>query len=104
MTTTTKRRVLTRADLEDAATSLANAVERLSRRNAEMRAYLDGETKTSAERVAAAPLVGLEDATDRARRYWDKLEGRRSSVPPEKHAKNQKEEGNASKPRASSRE
>jgi hypothetical protein len=27
-------------------------------------------------RVANAPAMTLEDATERARKYWDKLEGR----------------------------
>ena len=98
MTTTTKRRVLSHADLQDAASSLAKAVESLTRRNAAMRAYLEGSNTTAAERVAAAPAVGLEDATERARKYWDKLEGRRSSVPPGKSAKNdEKEKGHGGK-------
>lgn len=91
--TTTKRAVRTRADLEDAANSLARAIERLARRNEDMRTYLESDKGDAASRVAAAPSVGLEDATERARRYWDKLEGRRSSVPPEKHGKNDQKEG-----------
>lgn len=98
MTMTTKRRVFSRADLQNAADSLAKAVESLTRRNAAMRAYLEGENTTAAQRVAAAPAVGLEDATERARKYWDKLEGRRSSVPPGKSVKNdEKEKGHDGK-------
>lgn len=61
--------------------SLAEAVERLRARNEQLRAYLEGDAST-ATRVANAPESSLEDATERARKYWDRLEGRRSSVPP----------------------
>jgi hypothetical protein len=61
--------------------SLGEAVERLRARNDQLRAYLEGDT-SAASRVANAPESSLEDATERARKYWDKLEGRRSSVPP----------------------
>ena len=66
--------------------SLGEAVERLRARNDQLRAYLEGDTSTST-RVANAPESTLEDATERARKYWDKLEGRRSSVPPPPKAK-----------------
>jgi len=61
--------------------ALADSVERLRARNDAMRDYLDGDA-SAVTRVANAPDVSLEDATERARRYWDKLEGRRASVPP----------------------
>jgi hypothetical protein len=81
------RRVVTIQDIEAAAKSLALSVERLRTRNEAMRAYLDGAPLGPTERVANAPETDLEDATERARRYWDKLEGRRSSVPPNGAAK-----------------
>jgi hypothetical protein len=62
--------------------SLAASVERLRARNDRMREYLDGQAENPISRVANAPDVALEDATERARKYWDKLEGRRSSAPP----------------------
>jgi hypothetical protein len=61
--------------------NLAEAIERLQRRNDQLSDYLSGKTSGPAERVANAPDVSLEDATERARKYWDRLEGR-SSVPP----------------------
>lgn len=64
------------------AKKLAESVERLRVRNDELAAYLSGTASDAITRVANAPDVGLEDATERARKYWDKLEGRRSSVPP----------------------
>jgi len=60
--------------------TLAESVERLSARNDQLRAYLDGD-ESAATRIANAPSVPLEDATERARKYWDKLEARRSSPP-----------------------
>lgn len=78
------RRVVTADDIESAAKSLAASVDRLRVRNEAMRAYLDGKPISPAERVANAPETDLDDATERARKYWDKLEGRRSSVPPKK--------------------
>lgn len=62
--------------------ALGESVERLRARNDALRAYLDGDTSAST-RIANAPDVGLEDATERARKYWDKLEGRRPSTPPQ---------------------
>jgi len=62
--------------------SLAEAIERLHARNKQLSAFL-GESETAVNRVANAPDSTLEDATERARKYWDKLEGRRSSVPPQ---------------------
>lgn len=65
------------------AKKLEESVERLRVRNEELAAYLNGGAGSAIERVANAPEIGLEDATERARKYWDKLEGRRrSSVPP----------------------
>lgn len=93
---TTKKLVRTRGDLEQAADSLARAIERLARRNEEMCSYLE----SSKPRVAPRVATGLDDATERARRYWDKLEGRRSS-PPESHAENQKESCTTRKARPS---
>jgi hypothetical protein len=61
--------------------SLAEAVERLRARNEQLRAHLEGDG-SAVSRVANAPDSTLEDATERARKYWDKLEGKRSSVPP----------------------
>jgi hypothetical protein len=97
--TNRSRRLSTIQDREAAAKSLAESVELLRRRNLAMAAYLEETTPaplakatSAAERVAAAPYVGLDDATERARRYWDKLEGRRSSVPPGKNAKHDEEE------------
>jgi len=74
----------TAADVEAAEKSLAEAIHRLSVRNDELKAYLDGKGSDPIERVANAPDVDLPDATERARKYWDKLEGRRSTVPPPK--------------------
>lgn len=61
--------------------SLEDAVNRLRARNEQLRAYLDGDT-SAATRVANAPDTGIVDATERARKYWDALEARRSSPPP----------------------
>jgi hypothetical protein len=62
--------------------SLADAVERLRTRNDQLHAYLRGEDPNDpVARVRNAPAIGLDDATARASKYWDKLEGRRSSVP-----------------------
>lgn len=61
--------------------SLEEAVERLRARNEQLRAYLEGD-ESAATRVANAPESNLEDATQRARKFWDKLEGRKSSIPP----------------------
>ena len=79
---TAPRRIETPADVQAAAKSLADSVESLRKRNEAMRAYLEGENDDPVSRVANAPLLGLDDATERARKYWDKLEGRRSSTPP----------------------
>lgn len=98
MTTNRTRRLSSIQDREAAAKSLAESVELLRRRNLAMAAYLEGATPDAvgkggaAERVAAAPYVGLDDATERARKYWDKLEGRRSSVPPGNNTKNDEKE------------
>lgn len=62
--------------------SLAEAVERLRARNEQLRAFLEGD-KSIATKVANAPETTLEDATEKARKYWDKLEGRSSSIPPQ---------------------
>jgi predicted amidohydrolase YtcJ len=62
--------------------SLAEAVERLRARNEQLRAHLEGDG-SAVDRVANAPETTLEDATERARKHWDKLEGRRSSIPPQ---------------------
>jgi len=61
--------------------SLQEAIERLHARNKQLSAFL-GESETAVNRVANAPDSTLEDATERARKYWDKLEGRKSSIPP----------------------
>lgn len=61
--------------------TLAESIERLKTRNDQLSAYLSGMKSSAADRVASAPDTSLEDATERARKYWDKLEGR-SSVPP----------------------
>ncbi len=61
--------------------SLAEAVERLRARNDQLRAHLEGDTST-VSRVANAPDNSLEDATERYRKFLDKLEGRSSSIPP----------------------
>lgn len=63
--------------------SLEESVERLRARNDQLRSYLEGDTSAST-RIANSPEQNLEDATERARKYWDKLEGRSSSVPPPK--------------------
>jgi len=61
--------------------SLSEAVERLRARNDQLRAYLEGDSSV-ATRVANAPESDLEDATERYRKFLDKVEGRKSSVPP----------------------
>lgn len=66
---------------KDPPKSLAEAVERLRARNDQLSAYLKGDTSTTT-RVANSAETSLEDVTERARKYWDKLEGRRPSVPP----------------------
>ncbi len=81
------RRVRTFADIEAAQKSLAESTELLRARNDRMQAYLEDEPDDPVTRVANSPDVGLEDVTERARKYWDKLEGRRSSVPPEPTAR-----------------
>lgn len=61
---------------------LSEAVERLRARLDQLQAYLNGEND-AISRVANAPETTLEDATERARQYWDKLEAKaRRSVPP----------------------
>lgn len=103
-------RVRTVADVEAAAKSLAEATESLRVRNLELAAYLASSGPSGPSdaiaRVANAPEMGLDDATARAKRYWDKLESRRSSVPPAKHENDGKEknEGRSSQPSSSSRE
>lgn len=79
---TKPRAVRTAADVEAAQKSLAEATERLRARNEQLKAYLDGNGSDPVERVANSPDVPLEDATERAKKYWDALEARRSSVPP----------------------
>lgn len=70
-------------DVEAAAKSLAEATERLRKRNIHMGAYLEGESGESViERVANSPDVPLDDATERYRKFLDKLDARKSSVPP----------------------
>lgn len=61
--------------------SLEDSIKRLGARLDQLRAYLAGD-ESAATRVANAPESSLEDATDRARKHWDKLEGRKSSIPP----------------------
>ena len=60
---------------------LEQATERLRARLDQLQAHLNGKND-AIERVANSPDVPLEDATERAKKYWDKLEGRRSSIPP----------------------
>ncbi len=74
--------VLASADIKAAQKSLAESTELLRARNDRMQAYLEGESDDPVARVASAPEVGLDDVTERARKYWDKLEGRHSSIPP----------------------
>lgn len=64
-----------------AKASLAQAIENLRARNDALEAYLRGDTSAFA-RVVNAPETTIEDATERYRKYLDKLESRRSSVPP----------------------
>ena len=62
--------------------SLEEAVERLRAQNEQLRAHLASDN-SAITRVANAPETSLEDATERARKFWDKLEGKRSSsIPP----------------------
>ncbi len=63
--------------------SLSEVVDSLRSRNDQLQAYLDGDS-TAITRVANSPDVDLEDATERARKYWDSLEQKRQSVPPKK--------------------
>lgn len=65
----------------NAPKDLADAITRLAKRNNDLAAYL-GTGESAIERVANAPEVGLDEATERARKHWDAIEGRRSSVPP----------------------
>jgi hypothetical protein len=71
-----------RIDPEAAQKSLAQATSRLSARLDSLKAYLDGSSLSAVERVANAPETTLAEVTERARKHWDSLEGRRSSVPP----------------------
>lgn len=69
-------------------TPLELATERHAKHNDAMAVRLLEVKSEAAERVADAPEQALEDATERARKFWDRLEakhqGRRSSVPPKK--------------------
>lgn len=68
--------------MTDPLKTLAESIERLRARNEQLSAYLTGAPIGPGERVANAPETTLEDATERARKYWDKLEGRHSVPPP----------------------
>ncbi len=59
--------------------SLAESIERLGARIEQFSAFLEGK---AVSRVANAPENNLEDAAERARKYWNKLEGIPSTVPP----------------------
>lgn len=68
-------------DLTPGLRELAEAVEKLRCGNDRLAAYLDGD-ESPVTRVANAPEMSLQDATEKARKHWDKLEGRRSSSHP----------------------
>jgi hypothetical protein len=56
--------------------SLAKSTQRLKARNDMLAARINGPSKS-------APPTTLEDATERAKKYWDSLEKKRS-IPPSK--------------------
>ncbi len=58
--------------------ALAASTERLRARNDQLAIHLS-KNDSVAQRVADAPQASLEDATERAKRYWDLLEGRDKS-------------------------
>lgn len=62
---------------------LEKSTERLRARNDQLAAHLQGKNSI-VERVANSPEVSLEDATERARKFWDAQEKRRGSVPPKR--------------------
>ncbi len=58
--------------------NLADSINRFGARLEALRSYLEGDGSANA-RVANAPVKDLEQVTQRAREYWDKLEQKRES-------------------------
>lgn len=58
--------------IKPARETLAEATERLRLRNDRLEALLNSESPLS--RVLNAPETTLDDATERARKFWDSLE------------------------------
>jgi hypothetical protein len=65
--------------------SLEEAIERLRKQNERLNSHLKSGSNTTS---VANGENSLDDATQRARKFWDKLEGRNSSIPPKAQVSN----------------